>query len=139
MDNKVIIIIILVLVVGLLGGYVIGTSVNQVHNDQNLINSTSNQNNSSLNSSSNKTLNKTNNTSKTTKKESSSERPIISANKAMSIASYALRGYEVKGKGAELTTGKNGKPIWIVYIFNPDGSSAGSCAVDASTGEFLGY
>lgn len=126
----------MVLAVGLLGGYVIASSVSD--NDQNKNNLTTNSSNQNNSSESSNMTSKTNSTKKDTQKESTNDKPMISANKAMSIASYTLRGYEVKGKGAELTTGKNGKPIWIVYLFNPDGSSAGSCAVDASSGEFLG-
>lgn len=65
------------------------------------------------------------------------EKVMISAKEAEQIATKKLSGYDVRGTGASLSEG-NGHPIWIVYLENPNGSSAGQCSIDATTGEFLG-
>lgn len=115
-------------------------------------NPTANNTTMSSNNSTNQTGNVTgtqavNNTKSTTAKQSNKNitqnngEVMISAAEAEEIATNKLSSYNIYGGGASLSEG-NGHPIWIVALFNNDpqskGQPAGQCAIDATTGEFLG-
>lgn len=119
----IVIVIVLVLAVGIAAGMIL-TSKEPVAN--NTTNNTTVTVNNSVTT-----------TNPTTTTSTNNDKVMISAKEAEQIATKKLSGYEVRGTGASLSQG-NGHPIWIVYLKNPDGSSAGQCAVDATTGEFLG-
>ena len=144
MDNKTIFLIIaLVLVAGSSGGYAIANSLdnhsnssNSADNSSKINNSSDDINSSSQNSSSDETTKKANVTTKNSQKQSNDG--MISGSEAKNIVTKSMSGYGVKGKYAVLSKGKGGKPEWLVYIYNPDGSSAGICRVDAVTGAVLG-
>lgn len=122
------IVIVLVLVVGIAAGMILMSKEPVANNTTD--NTTTNNTTVTVNNSSS-------GTTKTTTTSNSNDKVMISAKEAEQIATKTLSGYDVRGTGASLSEG-NGHPVWIVYLKNPDGSSAGQCAVDATTGEFLG-
>lgn len=125
----IVVIIVLVLAVGIAAGMIMTNKEPVANNTTN--NTTVTVNNSGNNPSTTTT------TTKTTETSDKNDKVMISAKEAQQIATKTLSGYEVRGTGASLSQG-NGHPIWIVYLENPDGSKAGQCAVDATTGKFLG-
>jgi len=140
LDNTVktliIVVIILVAVLGVASGVILQSYLSNNNKNATTVNQTNvSVNNTTPNVSINNTT--TNQTTKKTTSNSQNDNVMISAKKAERIATNQLSGYEVQGTGASLSEG-NGHPIWIVTLRNPDGSDAGQCAVDATTGKFLG-
>lgn len=122
----IIVIIILVAALGVVGGVFL-----QGYLSNNKNSSVINQSNSSAN---NTTLNQTSSIQNTNK-------PKISASEAKRIATNHFEGYNLYGASAVLSGSKE-HPIWIVTLKGdntgnngPPGYNAGTCKVDATTGE----
>lgn len=128
LSTKILITIVIVLILG------VGIATGMILTNKEPVANTTN--NTTINVT-NPNTNTTTTTTTTTETSNNNDKVMISAKEAQQIATKTLSGYEVRGTGASLSQG-NGHPIWIVYLENPDGSKAGQCAVDATTGKFLG-
>jgi uncharacterized membrane protein YkoI len=129
----IVVVVILLALLGVAVGFILGDNLPNTNKNTTVINQT----NVSVN-------NTTAIHTKTTTNVQKKKKVMISASEAEKIATKHFKGYHVYGSGASLSQG-NGHPIWIVSLKGdssgnngPPGYDAGQCAIDATTGEFLG-